>query len=127
MSTDRASELLIEIGSMIVQDERYADLPWEGISVVAIVGDGVTQMSGYAYDASGKPTAKNPGNRGVIDAFEELRDAMRVEGKRPWKTALFQVKRSEMKVMMDFEYEDSMRWKVTPWNLTDMVEQLRPK
>lgn len=127
MGLDRASELLVELGSRVVRDERYADLAWEGIAVVAIVDGGVTQMSGYSYDASGKATPKIPSDRQIFDTFEELRDAMQAEGKEPWKCALFQVKRSEMKVKMDFEYQDPMRWKVTPANINRMVEQLRPE
>jgi hypothetical protein len=34
---DRATALMHEIGAMIAWDSRYAGLPWEAISLVAIV------------------------------------------------------------------------------------------
>jgi hypothetical protein len=60
-------------------------------------------MSGYAYDASGKPMAENPGDRRLFGRFKELRDAMREPGGRAWKTALVQIERSTKGVSFDFK------------------------
>lgn len=123
----RANELIHQIGSMIVQDSRFTEIPWEGISVVTIVEGTSVQMSTYLYDGAGKPIAKNPGDRELPDKIEELRDAMREPSGREWKAALVQIKRPTMKVTVDFEYDDPLRWKVTPFNLLTKPEELRPK
>lgn len=123
---DRATNLIHEIGALVVGSETLRARDWAGVSAVAILGDGSAQMSAYSYDAAGKPT---PGHldRALFDKFDELRDAMRGPGKRPWLTALVQIKRADGSINIDFDYDDAMRWKVTPMNLLTMPEALRPK
>lgn len=124
---ERANELIHEIGSMIVQDRVLSDQPWDALSLVTVVEGTSVQVSAYRYDGAGKPTPRNPGDNRLFDKFEELRDAMREPGGREWKTALVQIKRPAMKITVDFEYDDPMRWKVTPFNVETKPEELRPK
>jgi hypothetical protein len=43
-------------------------------------------------------------------------------GDRAWKSCLVRIKKPELKMKMDFEYDDALRWKVTPANLATKVE-----
>ncbi len=121
-----ADALIHEIGTMIVQDEKYADRDWDGISVVGIYGEGATQISGYSYDANGVPKAGTPRNKDLHYRLRDLHKAMADSGQGDWKTVLIQIRRADMNVKMDFEYENPLRWKVTPKNLKTMPAQLRP-
>lgn len=125
MDQAKADDLIHQIGDMLVGDERYVDRDWTAISVIAIV-DGATQVSGYSYDHDDQPIAGTPRNWDIHDRFLALQDATTVEGKSAWKSCLFQIKRSDMKAMVDFEYDDAMRWKVTPANIKTKPIELRP-
>ncbi len=65
MKTAATDELLTEIASAVANDERYADRSWTGIALVAIIGEGVRQLSGYLFDASGDAEAGRPRNRDI--------------------------------------------------------------
>lgn len=123
----RATELVNEIGNALVQDRTYREFPWQSLSIVAIVDAGVVQMSGYLYDDKGEPTAKNPDDADLYDKFEELCEAMEQPTGRLWKTALVQIRREGGEAKIQFDYDDAMRWKVTPLNVGTMPEELRPK
>jgi hypothetical protein len=126
LDQDRADRLIEQIGGMIIADERYADRKWSAISVVAVLEDGASQVSGYSYDAQGRAEAGAPRNAELHDRFAELQAATQVEGQSPWKTCLVQIRREELKTRVDFEYEDAGRWKVTPKTLNIMPARLKP-
>ena len=119
--------MIHEIGVMIVQDAQADNQNWDALAVVSTL-DGSSQLSGYAYDRAGTATPAAITNFGLFDKFKELREATREgEAGRLWKSALVQIRRADMKVMVDFEYDDPMRWEVTPGNFTTLPEELRPK
>ena len=122
------TDLVHEVGQLIVQDEQISAHPWQALSLV-IVLDGAASMSGYVYDQGGKAIPELPDDNGIFDACRRLRDAMQQDNptKRPWRAALFQIKRPEMKATFQFEYDDPHRWDVTPANFTTKPEELRPK
>ena len=126
MDQARADTLIEQIGGMIIADERYADRRWSAISVVAVMDGGASQVSGYSYDAEGKPEAGSPRNLELHDRFEELQAATKVDGQTSWKTCLVQIKRDDLKTRVEFEYDDAARWKVTPKTLNIMPARLKP-
>jgi hypothetical protein len=122
------TDLVHEVGQMIVQDERINEHPWRSLSLVVVL-DSPASMSGYVYDQAGKATPENPEDYGIFDACRRLRDAMQRDNptKRAWRAALFQIQRPDMKATFQFEYDDPQRWEVTPQNVETMPEALRPK
>lgn len=122
------TDLVHEVGRLIVQDKQINSHPWQSLALV-IVLDGASSMSGYVYDAEGRSTPELPDNNEIFGACKRLRDAMQQDNptKQPWKAALFQIRRPDMKATFQFEYDDPRRWKVTPRNFTTMPEELRPK
>lgn len=126
MDQARADRLIEQIGGMIIADERYADRTWSAISVVAVLDGGASQISGYSYDAQGRPQAGSPHNADLHDLFTELRAATRAEGQAPWKACLVQIRRDDLKTRVEFEYDDAARWKATPKTLNIMPARLKP-
>jgi hypothetical protein len=120
--TDR---LLTELGQQIVADRRYVDEEWQGISVVVQVAPR-ERLFGYVYRPDGTWTAAMPDMDATIDKAIALSKAMRVDGKEPWKACLIQIQRPGPHLKVDFEYDDPNRWIVTPGNLKQKVEELRP-
>lgn len=83
-------------------------------------------MFGYVYFDDGSWVARKPKGFDVLDKVTVLRSTMTEDGKPAWKSCLIQIKRSEMDMAVDFEYEDADRWRIDPGNLEQMVETLRP-
>jgi hypothetical protein len=123
---ERATDLMQEIGGLVVGDERYAGEPWASIALVTMIDGPVQRFHGFWYDAAGEATPGFPRNRDLLDKFRELQAVAR-NGERTWKTALVQIRRDDMQITVDYEYEDPQRWKVTPLNLEAMREALRPR
>ena len=122
----RADALIHEIASLIVNDPEFASRDWDGLAIVGIVGDSSSRVGGYSYDAAGESEAGAPQNRAIHKLLKELRAVMTETGKEPWKTCLFKIKKPDFKFSVDFEYQDAMRWKVSPANVEVLVAQMRP-
>jgi len=124
---DRATTLVHEIGSLLVNDPAYRDSDWDGIAVVTIVEGGTVQVSGYTYRNGDKPKPSLPRSYDLDDRFEELCNAMQTPDGGKWKTALVKIRRDTGKITIDYDYDNPLRWKVTPLNLTTLPEEMRPK
>jgi hypothetical protein len=118
---------IMHIASMIISDDEYASYDWNGISVVGIVNNGMVDVSGFNYDDAGKIVPSIPQNDDFMDELEEFQKLTQVPGENPWKAVLIQIKRADMSVHVQFEYDNASRWKVTAANLESMKEELRPK
>jgi hypothetical protein len=127
MDQRQADALLHEIAGMVAQSETRESRDWAGISVVAIVDEASVQVSSYRYDSDGRAEPGDPGDLSVNRKFRELNTVMRQPTGRHWKSALMQIRRDTGEVTTDFEYDDPLRWKVTPFNLETMPAQLRPR
>jgi hypothetical protein len=121
------SKLISEIAKLVIEDEKYASFNWVAISLVASVVDGATSISAYWYDNKGVSSAKTPGNWDICDLFEKLWLLMIEDNNAKWLQCLLQIKRENLSFKTFFEYDDPLRWKVTPKNLDRMPEELRPK
>jgi hypothetical protein len=121
-----ANEVIQRIGEAVTQDARFTALPWRGIALVSIIGNGARQLSGYWYAEDGSAEPKLPSNRQVDELFLDLQRATSVPGKGMWKTCLFKIRRADMRMTVDFDYEDPIRWKVMPGNMGKLVAEMRP-
>lgn len=122
----RADDVLHALAQRVLADPNYAGQDWRGIALVIEVGD-ATSMYGYLYGATDWK-AETPDNFDVLEDADALADAMAGGGAR-WQRCLLQITREpgaapELKVA--FDYDGTADWAVTPGNLTEMVEKLRP-
>jgi len=116
---------LTELGRLIVAGPDYAGHDWRGIAVVIQI-EPRKRLFGYMYLSDGSWTAAIPEPRPAIEKALALAEAMRVEGKAGWKTCLIQISAPDGRMKVDFEYDNPARWDVTPANLEERVEALRP-
>ena len=94
--------------------------------MVARFGEGVSNVNGFAYQAGGASRPAAPRGAAVLDAFIDLRAATAVDGQADWIACKLHVRRAGGKLSLDFEYEQPDRWKISPANLKQMSEALRP-
>ena len=122
---ESASQILMDLGRLIVQDPDYRNADWQAIAVVAY--DGGSAVFGYMYRRDGTWRGQAPHGFDFLDRARDLNKAMTKPGEPGWKSALFQIKRDDMELKAAFEYADASRWRVTPGNLEQRVEELRPR
>lgn len=123
---DQATALVHEIGSLIVNSERYRNLPWDSLAVTAIVEGGSVQIAGFAYEDGTAPVPATPGSGALARKFKELCAAMQKPDGEKWVAALVQIRRKDQKIHMDFEYTNPARWKVTPQSIDTIAASLKP-
>jgi hypothetical protein len=127
--TANADALIMQVGRAVLADASYQGADWSALTLVATFDQGRKSLFGYTYMAGGAWKAVTPSDaRRVINLLRDLREAMReADGKAPWRQCRVQIKRADMKINLAFEYDDPQRWMVTPANMADMVEALRPE
>ncbi len=114
---DAANDILMRMGSMLLNDKKYQTSEWVALSVVDIMNGGSVNMTGFTYDTSGEATPGTPSNYDFFDLLKDFQEATKVEDKPVWKSVLIQIKKPELDINVDFEYENALRWKVTPGNI----------
>ncbi|MEM9625300.1 MAG: hypothetical protein AAGA21_03640 [Pseudomonadota bacterium] len=123
-----ADELIVEIGRAVLLDERYRNEDWSGIALVGSFAHGRESMHGYVYRTDGSWTGCIPADPedDILDKMLDLKRVMAEEKGAVCHQCLVQVSRTKQDVNVKFEYDDPQRWSVTPANLEQMVETLRP-
>jgi hypothetical protein len=101
---------------------------WTSFSmVIGLAGGRLSGTSGFAYasDGAATPVASRPSAiKPALDAF--LADRFGPDGRLPVQM-LVQYDRERRRYELTFEDTDATRWKVTPMNVDEMPEQLRPR
>ncbi|MGK6318117.1 hypothetical protein [Sphingomonas sp. DT-204] len=120
----RADALVNEIGQKIVADANYAGRDWTGVALVIEVAQR-KRMYGFVYLPGDDWEAETPDDFDVINRAVELADTMAAGGHR-WTRCLVQLTRPGPKVTINFDYDDTGEWVVTPANHAEMVEKLKP-
>lgn len=121
--SDRAAELV----RALIENLRGARDDWASLAmVIDLRGGRVGGTHGYAYSPDGsvsavasRPSAVDKAVRAFLDGQDEPRHA-------PPVTFLVQVDRSSGSYEVTFEHDDAARWKVTPANIEQIGEALRP-
>lgn len=125
-STASVAELAQAIAADILALPELGAPDWDTFAMVAEVSDdSVTMMSSFRYTESGPPVPTPP--PGCFDLFRELHDKTRGTGGEAWDAVLVKIDRGTASLVMDFASgEAAETWRVTPQNLTQVREALRP-
>ncbi|TXH82035.1 MAG: hypothetical protein E6Q77_07030 [Rhizobium sp.] len=116
------------IAREIVSSGRLDGIDWVEVSAIfGIDADGdVVESYGYAYDRRGKPHAVTFLTDAVEQEVKSYREWLKREHRGDFIKMLFQFNRETRRFSADFEYDDPLRWQVTPKNLEKITEELRP-
>ena len=119
---ERADELVISIGNLILGDENVSGSEWDSVSVV-VNFQGDRSLFGYLYDAEGgaEPVVLEESN--LVELVEELRTLMAAQGE-PWNAVMVQFVDDELRFTFD---TDGDSWRLEGDADGEMVEALRPE
>lgn len=128
----RKSELLHEVGAIIVRDPSLEAVEWEALAFVVQLHENSRggRARGYRYSADGSFEPEAPGE--IIDltlALSELRDEMEAETGKRWKTVLIHLTKPGPEINMTFEYDDPDRWKLEikkGLDVSDYANSIKP-
>ena len=118
-------ELIIDLAKGVLSTEDLAKLDWEFVSVVVDVEEGSVSNSGYAYvgdEAIPIAVAEYSFDQIVQNLHKEIQEP----GRDAFLQMLIQLRREDLKLKVDFEYENPARWSITAQNYATMGETLKP-
>ncbi|ALN89475.1 MULTISPECIES: hypothetical protein [Lysobacter] len=119
-------ELLGEIARLIVVDPKAGERPWDGYSLIAWYGEGISRLNGFRYDKGQPGEPLTPASVEIENRLEELRRVTQTKDKSPWRVCIVRINREAAEVAIDFEYEEPGKWYVTPDSAADIAERVRP-
>jgi hypothetical protein len=125
---DTKDELIAKIAKGITSLERL-DPNWKALSLVFTFDDELPSNFGYYYTGNGQGDwgAFSSTSDQLDDNVIKLREVMKEESRASWHQGLFQVLREQREMKFEFTYNGETRWKVTPGNVDQVVDALRPR
>ncbi len=121
-----ADRMLLEAARLIYVDPAYANENWESTAIVFDFVNGMQSMYGYIYRADDSWKSELPNGDEPMDQMLALQAAMEKQTGKKWHRALIHIWRDTGKMNVTFEYDDPKRWTISPANLEESVNALRP-
>lgn len=118
-----------ELGSLIYQCEKVVSNDWDLLALVYDVSDTHTANSGFLYSSNKvRPfSASISGNPLLLDEKVKLfREDVDTQFGKKFKQLLIQIDKQSGKIKIDFEFDDSSKWTITPKNMKEMRARLKP-
>ena len=123
-------ETLIEIAGLFLRCKKVEENPWTEFVFVFEFGEGHISNSGFLYNGEKvRPaTASIEDEQLLLDnTLEQLREEIYQQCGDKFNQLLFQMENETKRFKIDFEFDDPKRWTITPSNMFEMREKLRPK
>lgn len=123
---DTANAYVAEIAQLLLASEQLEG-DW-GAAALCVILDGTNyDASGFVYHGDRRPIPIAPSGPALYDKLIAYRDWQSEQSGDPvWKACLIQADRASNSFEITVEYDDPMRWKITPGNLKELRAALRP-
>lgn len=123
MSHDVTADLI----RALIENMKGAPEDWASLAIVVDLSGGrISGTHGYAYAPDGTASAVASRPSGVKPAVDAYLETKYRPGQPPPVKLLVQFDRAAGTYEVTFEDHDASRWKVTPANIHQMSEELRP-
>lgn len=123
------SSRITEIGELVLQCKKVIENEWESLTLIYDIGEGHTANSGFLYNNEKvRPFSAEIESQPLLldKKITELSEEIFNKTKGKLKQLLIQIEKATGKIKIDFEFDNSERWKITPPKLKEMRELLRP-
>jgi len=125
-----ADDKLHEIAQLILQCEDVLSFQWTELVFVFEFGGVHVSNSGFLYDGQEVTPATTSIAQEKLrlrNSLEALREDIFQQCGDKFNQLLFQMENETKHFKIDFEFDDPKRWAITPSNMFEMREELRPK
>ena len=119
LDTMDSSQLLLEIGRLILTDSRYRDGDWRAVSFIIAQEPGMGSVEAYIYPEKGAPpVASVPAefSHEIDQTAKMLQKRMAERNGTTWIKMLYQVWMPGPAFAATFENEDAERWKLLDYS-----------
>jgi predicted nucleotidyltransferase len=123
------SKYIFEIVHVILMSEDVKENNWESLSFVFDVADSHIANSGFLYTEDKiRPAVADIDHDPLIldDKIIELREKVFEQCNAKFKQLLIQMEKGSGRIKIDFEFDNPSRWSITPANMKQIREELRP-
>jgi hypothetical protein len=111
----------------LIENMKGARDDWASLAmVIELNGGRISGTHGYAYSPDGTVSAVASRPSGIMPAVQAYLEANYTPEQEPPLKMLVQFDRSSGTYEVTFEDHDAARWKVTPANIEQISEELRP-
>ena len=129
MNFSQKTELVEDIYKEVCKSTNLVNVDWEAITVVCDLNEGHFSQSGFLYKTFEKAepfTVKSSERRRFSNLCKSVGEKLKSETGKDLIQLLIKVS-SLGNINIDFEFDDSQRWVISPGNIGQMKEALRPK
>jgi hypothetical protein len=111
----------------LIENMKGARDDWASLAMVIDLNGGrISGTHGYAYSPDGTASAVASRPSGIMPAVQAYLQSNYTPEQEPPLKMLVQFDRSSGAYEVTFEDHDAARWKVTPANIEQISEELRP-
>lgn len=123
---DESNALIGEIATLLIASEDLTG-EWDAVALGVILDGTNYDASGFLYKPNGKIVPIAPEEEEIYNKLIAYRDFQAQQSGNPvFKACLIQMERASASFEIIAEYDNPMRWKITPSNLKEMRASLRP-
>ena len=122
--------VLNEIATLFLRCKKVKENPWTECVFVFEFGEGHISNSGFLYNEDDiRPATASIDEEKLLlgDTLSVLRDSIYKQCGHKFNQLLFQMENETKRFKIDFEFDDPKRWAITPSNMFEMREKLRPR
>jgi len=128
--TDDSAAALGEISQALAGEiltmPDLSDPEWDTYAMIAEVSDEAVGVTAYRYTETGPP--KPTRHPEVYGLFRELHERTRGTDGEAWDIAIMKIHRDTAQLVMNFvSGEAAQMWRITPENIGNLPEMLRPR
>lgn len=122
------TQLEHNIGLEVLEAKALIERDWKVLSLVVDLGEASFSQSGFLYfNDDGEPfTAISRQRRRLSNLCKELKDLMWCEFSIKVTQMLIQLERDTTKINIEFDNSANGKWTITPSNIDDIKNQIRP-
>ena len=121
------SDLYQELGSAVLTDPSVEWNQWTKAALVfSIDAEGNHAIRGYLFsDLEWQGFLPETHIDAINTLLLQIREVIADGTTGLWASALIQFNLVEIDMMVNFDYDDPDRWRVTPTNIDEMIEEIR--
>ena len=122
-----SNDVTVDLIRALIENMKGAPDDWASLAIVLDLSGGrISGTQGYAYSPDGTSSAVASRPSGIAPAVGSYLGSHYPPKQEPPLKILVQFDRDSGKYEVTFEDDDAARWKVTPANIEQISEPLRP-
>ena len=121
------TQLIHDVGERVLSANYLQNLPWQSLSLVIDLGEGLYAESGFLYLDNETKHLSITSDVESQTIMNELCDIIKAEVNLTAVQSLIQVNSDDKKIKLNFEFYNKDLWSITSDNIAQKMDELRLK